>query len=263
MISVGLALLLLAAEPSKSIAVTQLQLVQTTPELGGYVEDRLATQLRARGFQVVTPGDMAAILGMERQKQLLGCSDDTSCYAELTDALGVSNVLLGRLTRLGTRFELDVRVIRQGSAKIIASDTRGVDDESRLGSLVERAAEALAEQLLPAAPAAPFRWRLWVPVLVGVGAIGGGTALVVTSQLEYDSFTKGGGSAVLLEGDLAISQRFQSLSLRRGLGFGVAGLGAALVVLGVVWNALVPDAPVTVSLGVSAGSSTFTVQGHF
>jgi len=244
-----------------SIAVTQLQLVQVNPELGGYVEDRLATQLRARGLQVTTPSDLVAMLGLERQKQLLGCSDNTSCYAELTDALGVSNVLLGRLTRLGTRFELDVRVIRQGSTKIIASDTRGIDDETRLGTLVERAADALVDQLRP--PPTPFRWKLWGPVVAGLAAAGGGAGLLISAQLEYASFTTTGGSAPVLTGDAAISTRFQELSLRRGLGFGLVGLGAALIATGVVWNALAPSSPVTVAVAPTTDASWLVVRGSF
>ncbi len=258
-----MALLVFGAEPSMSIAVTQLQLVQVNPELGGYVEDRLATQLRARGLQVTTPSDLVAMLGLERQKQLLGCSDNTSCYAELTDALGVSNVLLGRLTRLGTRFELDVRVIRQGSTKIIASDTRGIDDEARLGTLVERAADALVDQLRPPPPAPPFRWRLWVPVIAGLVSAGSGAGLIISAQLEYSSFTTPGGGAPLLTGDAAIATRFQDLSLRRAVGFGIAGLGAALIATGIVWNALAPAAPVTVSFSPAADGSHLVVRGTF
>ncbi len=258
-----MALLVFGAEPSMSIAVTQLQLVQVNPELGGYVEDRLATQLRARGLQVTTPSDLVAMLGLERQKQLLGCSDNTSCYAELTDALGVSNVLLGRLTRLGTRFELDVRVIRQGSTKIIASDTRGIDDETRLGTLVERAADALVDQLRPPPPPTPFRWKLWGPVVAGLAAAGGGAGLLISAQLEYASFITTGGPAPVLTGDAAISTRFQELSLRRGLGFGLAGLGAALIATGVVWNALAPSSPVTVSVAPTTDASWLVVRGSF
>jgi hypothetical protein len=42
----------------------------------------LAKDLRDRGFDVVTAADIAAVLGVERQKQILGCGND-SCLAEL------------------------------------------------------------------------------------------------------------------------------------------------------------------------------------
>jgi hypothetical protein len=257
---------LLIAETSvaqKTIAVTPVRLVQANAELGGYVEDRLAAKLRARGFQVTTPDDLQTLLGLERRRQLLGCSDDTVCYAELTDALGVSNVLLGRLTRLGSRFELDVCVIRQGSTKVIASASGAIDDEARLGSLVERVADTLADELTPAPAARPFRWRLWVPIIGGVVAGGGGAALLVTSQLEYASFTTAGGNAPRLVGDQAISAEFASLSLRRALGFAAVGLGVGLIAAGIVWNALSLDAPIEVSWSVSPSGAGVLVRGSF
>src|SRR5882757_2883687 len=91
---------LLAATPQNAIALTRFRLVQVDPSLGGYAEDRLAAKLAARGFQVTTPADLEAVMGLERQKQLLGCSEDSSCLAEISSALGVPLVATGRLTRL-------------------------------------------------------------------------------------------------------------------------------------------------------------------
>lgn len=56
----------------------------------------LATHLREHGLKVMTGRDIGAVLGLERQKQLLGCMDDsTSCSAELAGALGVGALVVG------------------------------------------------------------------------------------------------------------------------------------------------------------------------
>ena len=264
MLSAFVLVSMVAASPQPAIAVTRFRLVQVAPELGGYAEDRLAHRLALSGFQVTTPADLETMLGLERQRTLLGCNDETStsCLAEISAALGVPLVAAGRLTRLGKRLEVDVRVIRQKDGQVAASDTRWTDDESRLGELLEQAALALAEQLAPKAAPVPFRWRLWIPFAAGVAALLGGGALIATAEIDYAGWTTPGSSAgVLKNGE--VSLRFQDLSLRRGAGIGLAALGAALITTGLVWNAVAADAPVSVSLGGGPDGASVWVRGSF
>lgn len=256
---------LLAAAPAapSAIAITRFRIVQVDPALGGYAEDRLAASLARRGFQVTTPADLETVLGLERQRQLLGCSEDTSCLAEISAALGVPLVVTGRLTRLGKRFELDVRVIQQKDGRVVVSDARAVEDEARIGELLEQAADTIADALMPkAAPAGPFRWRLWVPLIAGVASIAGGGVLIGTAEREYASFTTAGGNATLLVND-DVGARFESLSTRRGVGIGLGVFGAALIATGIVWNALTPDAPVNVAITFDSRQTVFTLSGRF
>lgn len=92
---------LLAAAPVElSIGITPFQLIQMPEQMAGYAEDRLAIQLGQRGFKVTTPADMRALLGLERQKQLLGCAE-SDCIAEIAGALGVAALLVGDLGMVG------------------------------------------------------------------------------------------------------------------------------------------------------------------
>ncbi|MBL8916336.1 MAG: hypothetical protein JNM17_36890 [Archangium sp.] len=262
----ALAAMVISAAPQQKpqVAVTRFRLVQVDPSLGGYAEDRLALYLGERGFQVTTPADIETMLGLERQKQLLGCSED-SCIAEISAALGVAHVATGRLTRLGTRLELDVRVIRQSDGKTIATDTQATTDEAKLGELLERAAGSIARQLglESRGPETPFRWRLWVPAALGAGALIAGGILFGTAEAEYASLTTQtpAQGTVLIDG--LISQKFAALSLNRGLGVSLAGLGAVFIIGGLVWNALTPDVPVTVSAAVGPQGAGLVVGGHF
>ena len=253
---------LLAAGPQPALALTRFRLVQVDPSLGGYAEDRLAVHLAALGFQVTTPADLETVLGLERERQLLGCDEDRSCLAEISAAIGVPLVATGRLTRLGKRLELDVRVIRQKDGRVVATDTRGTDDEARLGDLLQQTASAIAEQLGTKSPAPPFRWRLWVPLAGGVAALAGGGVLIGLAESEYAAFTTTGTNvSVLMNGQIA--ERYEALATRRGLGIGLAALGAALVVTGFVWNALVPDAPVTAAVSWGPTGAALTLGGTF
>ena len=47
---------------------------------------------------MTTAGDLKQLIGLERQKQLLGCAE-RGCVAELAAALGVDGVLTGNVTR--------------------------------------------------------------------------------------------------------------------------------------------------------------------
>ena len=56
-----------------------------TAHLGSVTAERFATRLDQRGFKVVTQGVVGTLLSLERQRQLLGCADDsTDCVAEAT-----------------------------------------------------------------------------------------------------------------------------------------------------------------------------------
>ncbi len=258
----GSTLLAAAAQPTP-LALTRFRLVQVDPSIGGYAEDRLAAQLSKRGFRVTTPADLEAVLGLERQRQLLGCSEETSCLAEISSALGVPLVATGRLTRLGKRIELDVRVIRQKDGMVIANDARATEDEARLGELLEESAAAIADQILPKAPPTPFKWRLWVPVAAGVAALATGAILIGTAENDYAAYTGKVGTPPPLLVDDQISQKFNELSTRRGFGIALSVLGGAFIAGGIIWNALTPDAPVTVSFGFTSSSAGFALGGTF
>ncbi len=258
---VALVGVLVCASPApKELAVTRFRLVQVNEQLGGFIEDRLAQRLSARGFQVTTPADLTAVLGVERQRQLLGCTDDLACVAEISAALGVAYIVSGRLTRLGRRYELDVRVLSQAQARVIATATEAVDDEAQLGAAVESAADAVATQLLPATP---VRWRLWAPTLVGVAAALGGGAVVVVAETGYASWTTPGSGASAVLRNEQIADTFRQLSTQRVIGFSLLGVGAALIATGLLWNALVPSTPVQVAVQWTPNGTTLALGATF
>ncbi|MGC4121184.1 MAG: hypothetical protein QM765_42725 [Myxococcales bacterium] len=63
--------------------------------------DALVGELRKRsGLQVADRADIAAVIGAEREKQLLGCTDG-QCMAELGGALGAEFIIRGDVGRVG------------------------------------------------------------------------------------------------------------------------------------------------------------------
>ena len=69
------------------------------PNITKTLNDFLAGALADQGLEVVTSQNMTALLGLEKQKQLLGCSDG-SCLAELGGARGADYVVRGNMAVL-------------------------------------------------------------------------------------------------------------------------------------------------------------------
>src|SRR5688500_12106365 len=56
------------------------------PSVAGALSETVANETQARGFfQVLSSREVATLIGLERQRELLGCSDDSSaCLTELS-----------------------------------------------------------------------------------------------------------------------------------------------------------------------------------
>ncbi len=71
---------------------------------------------------MTTKRDIEQILGLERQKALLGCSEgSTTCLAELSGALGVDAVFSGSLAKTGSSYTVTIRVVRAKDGAEVAS----------------------------------------------------------------------------------------------------------------------------------------------
>lgn len=135
----------LAAAPVK-VAAPGLSGVNTSADLLTFVNDHLGQELTLEGLEVTTPAQIAAVVGIERQKQLLGCAE-SQCVAELANALGVDAILLGSVAKLGAVIQLDVRLIGAADGKVVTLFSKRLDSEAQLLDAMTAAARALAPQL--------------------------------------------------------------------------------------------------------------------
>ena len=62
------------------------------------------------GLSTVSKGDVEAMLGVERQKDLLGCST-TACMAEIGGALGAELVLYGEVGVIGNSYTVNLNIV--------------------------------------------------------------------------------------------------------------------------------------------------------
>ncbi len=116
----GALTVIVAATPVK-VATTSWTVSGVDQPVGAAMLDRFATQLGATGaVKVTTRNDIEQALGLERQRQLLGCSDG-GCLAELAGALGVDAVLTGSVVRVGKQLTVTLRAVAASSGQEIAS----------------------------------------------------------------------------------------------------------------------------------------------
>jgi hypothetical protein len=73
--------LLLTAAPAKTLAALELEAQQVPAAVAKLVGTHLAQKLTLKGFQVLTSADLAAMIGVERQKTLMGCNEESNCLA--------------------------------------------------------------------------------------------------------------------------------------------------------------------------------------
>jgi len=107
---------------------------EIAPGLCEAYERRFTNELtRTRELTVTTERDVQQLLGLERQKQLLGCAEDAmSCAAELAGALGVDGLLSGAVTRTPTGYLLNIKVTKAKDGSEWASASEILTSEGQL-----------------------------------------------------------------------------------------------------------------------------------
>lgn len=217
MLHLMLAVALVAAPKPHRTKIAVLDVEQT-----GNQADRakLLTQIivgdlpKLASADVLGSSEIRQMLGFERQRQLLGCKED-SCLAELGGALGVDYLVTGQLGKLGSRFRFDLRLIDARKSKVVASQgefVNGNDDalanaaEAMLRKLLEdgglrdksaKQPEQPVGGLSEAAPEeGPSHTAAWITA--GGAVVVGAAAVLATAQAksrfdqDHDCYARGG-----------------------------------------------------------------------
>jgi hypothetical protein len=286
---------LVAAAPLK-IASTGFTGVGVEPARAQFYGQHFAQQLAAGdALRVITPQDAKAVLGLERQKQLLGCSSDgQECLVGLAGALGAQAILSGAVAKVGATLSATVKIIDSTSTRaLFATAVEAPDEEALLAALNEAARQArvalgvqtsdapLAPKSLGGKPvaatttevrgAAPAQdWRPFTLlgaglVSVGVGAVFFAQAIYAQRKLdgiERDPELPTGSPAsqqLVKDAQTAAQQGETNLAI----GWALTGVGAALMAGGVIWLALEPSSDTTAVVVPMPGGAAVSVAGHF
>ncbi len=175
---------MLSAESPKVACTTFTCSDDLGPSLCEAYERRFTSRLaRGQKVQVTTPRDIAQILGLERQKQLLGCSnEDGSCSAELAGALGVDGLLTAIVTRTPSGWLLSMKVVRATDGVEWVSANENARDDGELQDVLDGIADRFAKELQGVKPGGASRAVLWSGTALGLGLVAGGAVLLGLSK---------------------------------------------------------------------------------
>lgn len=84
---------------------------------------------KQRGIAVMSPDELSSILSLERQKALMGCTED-SCRADVSQVLGVDRLLMGSISRLGASWLVHLKLVNARSGGIASQSDRRLKDKT-------------------------------------------------------------------------------------------------------------------------------------
>lgn len=87
-------------------------------------------------FQVLSAEDVRQLLAIERTRQLTGAKSTGDGLATLAATLGAQHTVVGTVTRVGDKLEIEIRLLDSASSKVVNQKTLS-------GTTVERAAPTL------------------------------------------------------------------------------------------------------------------------
>jgi hypothetical protein len=219
----------------------------------------LASEVARRPTLAVVGGaDLRALVGFERQRQLLGCTE-TSCLTEIAGALGVGYLVASEISKVGSSWLLSLTLLDANKAVALSRLTRRAFSDD---ALVDEAPGAVDELLgaMPGLPAPPPR----TTPLASRPAAGGGAPESLPGFHAHDGFYlrmhAGFGTSRTSGGGLEISGPTGTFSVAMG-----GSVTEQLVVFGEIFDE-VDTSPTVKRDGVkqsAAGTSvTHTILGY-
>lgn len=113
-----------------------------------FLNEQLAAGFRSSGIEVVTTNEIKSLIGLERQKQLLGCKEtDASCMAEISGALGVEALAMGDVVQLDKSFQVSLKVVSAADGRVLAFETTRVPSREGMADAAVNAGKRMGLKL--------------------------------------------------------------------------------------------------------------------
>jgi TolB-like protein len=299
----GLLLATLVASPARASDKVRLVALpvnsgEKLKSIADSIGEQMLTEMgKFERLEVMGASDVSSLLGLERQKAMMGCGDGSaSCLAEISAALGAPWMVTGTLAQSGKAMRLDLKLISAADGKVAFRGGRTFKDESEVFEVVSEIITALVKKidlkpvtttvattkpveekkpvLTPVAPKDPPPPEVVTPVapvepaprvgpwvVMGAGVVSGiaGGVLIGVGQNTYETTMMKNPSE---QATGKIVADLQAANAMRVGGVIAAGVGVALAGAGVVW--LVAGKPTEgASVSVLVSGSSLTVQGCF
>lgn len=248
----ALPLVVLAALP-RHVLVQDLRGLDVPREEVSWVNEKLIEALSRQGFEVLTSEQVASALGLERQRQLLGCAADTNCAAEIALSLGVDAIISGSVAKVDGGFDLSVKIFSAQSGALLGTQSGVAADRSAVATKWSALVAALDGAPAPAVVAG---YAPPVALLVGglvVAAAGGGC---LAGSRVVDASLSSSSSLTELQSRAATGSTLQTL------GFVGLGVGGAATITSLILGAVL-HSPAQVAIVPASSGATVFVGGQF
>jgi TolB-like protein len=111
--------------------------------------DIITVSLKKLGvFDVISRADIQQMLNFEESKQLVGCTSNSACIAEIGGALGVAKVVTGSVGKVGSNFVINLSLLDTKSARVLERESRTADNLDKMVAEAEAGARFLVRSLL-------------------------------------------------------------------------------------------------------------------
>jgi TolB-like protein len=200
-----------AAAPAQAtrprLAVMEVKAGQgLDPKAGVALTAILTADAAKAGFDVVSQADVSAMLAFQKQRQMLGCTDE-GCLAELGGALGTDYVIAGEAARVGARDHLTLTLLDSRKAKVLGrsagfsdagDDELAVAAQRRLRELVRQERPDLAARMPPVVSPAEQRLKsrrtaAWWTLGAGGAVLAAGAVTGLVARSQASDLTAEGG----------------------------------------------------------------------
>lgn len=265
-----------AAKPARGAVRTKLAVMEIKAVQGvsaGTVEilgNVIAADMARQGFDVIARSDIQAMLGFQKERQLLGCTDDAGCIAEIGGSLGVDFVVTGQIGQIGSQFNISLLAVETRKARVASRLSSFCDaNEDALVKAARAAVGTLAAAIRGGAPPAPVaepvpltrsRTTAWLAWGASAALLAGGATVGIIAKGKYDDLEAQRDAPDYREIYEAEKDDIRALNLTADAlyvgGAVMAGLGAW------IWFR-VEDPPVTLAPVLNAEGAGLRVAGRF
>ena len=211
--------------------------------------------------RAIMPSEIQTLLGLEAQKQLMGCEDNSSCLAEIGGALGAPYVLSSQVSRVGSTWLLQLSLLDAAASETLHRATREVDGidplvkaiKSTVAEILTRVPElknasgplagaaATGPTHAMAAPTKGSKTLFWIGLGTGVAMVAGGGGMWMVGQSTISRHNDAALSAQTgqpISDNLLDSTDARTAQATRNIGVLLTGLGAALIAADATLGAL-------------------------
>lgn len=230
--------------------LTVLELSSTQgldPEVAKSLTHAITMEAHAIGtFQVSSAAELQAALGLERQRQILGCAEGSSaCTMELAQALGARFALSGSLAKLGETYQLNLSMLDTRQGAPVGRSTRLARSlEEIRGQIPWALAEATGT---PPPRAASHALPYGLMIGGGVSLVASGVLFLQSVVREQSVLAELNAMGATLRSPASFEQDAAQIVQFRIIGAIAAGVGAVAFATGLILNPSA-DATVRVSL---------------